>query len=38
MEKLFISMPTVKTHVSSIYKKTGAGSKMKLANLLREEN
>lgn len=37
MEKLFISMPTVKTHVSNIYKKTGAGSKMKLANQLRDE-
>ncbi len=34
-ERLFISLATVKTHVDRIYKKTGAGNKMELANLLR---
>ena len=35
-EILFLSMPTVKTHVSSIYYKTGTKSKMELASRIRE--
>lgn len=38
MELLFISMPTVKTHVSSIYSKTGAKSKMDLAGKIQNFN
>ncbi len=33
-DKLFISLPTVKTHVSRIYKKANVGNKMELLNLL----
>jgi len=36
MDLLFISMPTVKTHVSSIYSKTGSKSKMDL--MIRIQN
>lgn len=38
MEFLFISMPTVKTHVSSIYSKTDAKSKMDLAGKIQNFN
>jgi DNA-binding CsgD family transcriptional regulator len=37
MEGLFISMPTVKTHVSSIYKKTMTANRMALARLVERE-
>ncbi|MEO1052090.1 MAG: helix-turn-helix transcriptional regulator [Bacteroidota bacterium] len=33
-EQLFVSMPTVKTHVSNIYKKTGVNNKVELINLI----
>jgi DNA-binding CsgD family transcriptional regulator len=35
-EDLFISMPTVKTHVSNIYKKTKSKNKVELINLLSD--
>lgn len=38
MEKLSISMPTVKTHVTNIYTKTNTNSKMKLVHLLKNES
>lgn len=38
MDKLFISMPTVKTHVSNIYNKTNTNSKIELANLIKNES
>lgn len=34
-EDLFISLPTVKTHVSNIYKKTKVKNKVELINLLK---
>ncbi len=34
-DRLFISLSTVKTHVERIYRKTGARSKIELANVLR---
>ncbi len=33
-ESLFISLPTVKTHVSNIYKKTNSKNKVELINLM----
>ena len=38
MELLFISMPTVKTHVTKIYSKTSAKSKMDLAGKIQNFN
>ena len=34
-ERLFISDRTVKNHISSIYRKTGAGNKVQLMNMVR---
>jgi DNA-binding CsgD family transcriptional regulator len=36
-EGLFISIKTVKTHISNVYRKTGTGDKVSLLLLLREE-
>jgi DNA-binding CsgD family transcriptional regulator len=35
-QKLFISHSTVKTHVASVYRKTGTKGKVELANLVRD--
>ena len=35
-KKLYISMPTVKSHISSIYQKTGAGNKIELLHLIKK--
>ena len=37
-EILFISLATVKTHVSRVYKKTNVGNKMALLNLLQDRS
>jgi DNA-binding CsgD family transcriptional regulator len=36
MARLAISMPTVKTHVSSLYRKTGTANRLELANLVQK--
>jgi DNA-binding CsgD family transcriptional regulator len=35
-DKLFISLPTVKTHIRNIYQKTGVKNRVELINLLRK--
>lgn len=37
-EKLFISLPTVKSHVTNIYKKLGVKNKVELMNLLLSDS
>lgn len=35
-DKLFISLPTVKTHIRNIYQKTNVRNKVGLLNLLKK--
>lgn len=37
-DKLFISLPTVKTHATNIYQKLDVGNKMELVNLLNKSS
>jgi len=37
MEKLVISMPTVKTHIKNIFSKFGVSSRLELLKLLQSE-
>ncbi len=37
-KELFISLPTVKTHISNIYRKLNINSKQELFKLLNEDN